>query len=76
MAHLLIVEDDELLRDGLQTQLEQAGHIVATAQDGEVALSLLDEQRFDGVVLDIGLPKIDGMTLLMLIRKRLLALPV
>lgn len=76
MAHLLIVEDDELLRDGLQTQLEQAGHSVTTAQDGEIALSLLDDQRFDGVVLDIGLPKIDGMTLLSLIRKRLLALPV
>ena len=35
MAHLLIVEDDELLRDGLSAQLMQAGHRIDTAADGE-----------------------------------------
>ncbi|OGB73989.1 MAG: hypothetical protein A3G82_10850 [Burkholderiales bacterium RIFCSPLOWO2_12_FULL_67_210] len=55
MAHLLIVEDDELLRDGLSAQLMQAGHRVATAQDGNAALQMLQSTAFEGVVLDLGL---------------------
>src|SRR3990167_9475887 len=49
MAHLLIVEDDELLRDGLSAQLMQAGHRVATAQDGNAALPVLILTARDGI---------------------------
>ena len=76
MAHLLIVEDDDLLRDGLAAQLGQAGHQVTTSANGALAQELLESTRFDGVVLDLGLPLLDGMQLLRWIRKRLLALPV
>jgi DNA-binding response OmpR family regulator len=76
MSSLLIIEDDELLRDGLCAQLAQIGHSVTAAADGEVAQHLLETQRFDGVVLDLGLPKISGMDLLYWVRKRLPALPV
>ena len=76
MAHLLIVEDDELLRDGLSAQLIQAGHRVATAQDGNAALQMLQSTAFEGVVLDLGLPHIDGLTVLRRLRERLPALPV
>ena len=76
MSSLLIIEDDELLRDGLCAQLAQAGHSVTAAADGEAAQALLEKRRFDGVVLDLGLPKISGMDLLHWIRKRLPALPV
>ncbi len=76
MAHLLIVEDDELLRDGLSAQLTQAGHRIDTASDGEQALAMLDREAFDGVVLDLGLPRIDGLTVLRRLRTRLPALPV
>lgn len=76
MAHLLIVEDDELLRDGLCAQLAQAGHTVTPAADGAVAQSLLESARFDGVILDLGLPVISGMVLLRWLRQRLTALPV
>jgi DNA-binding response OmpR family regulator len=76
MSSLLIIEDDELLRDGLCAQLTQMGHSVTAAADGEVAQRLLEAQRFDGVVLDLGLPKISGMDLLYWVRKRLPALPV
>jgi DNA-binding response OmpR family regulator len=76
MSSLLIIEDDELLRDGLCAQLVQAGHSVTAAADGEAAQSLLETQRFDGVVLDLGLPRISGMDLLRWVRKRLPALPV
>lgn len=76
MAHLLIVEDDELLRDGLSAQLMQAGHRIDTAEDGEQALRLLQTEAFEGVVLDLGLPKIDGLAVLRSLRQRLPALPV
>jgi len=76
MANLLIIEDDELLRDGLGDQLAQAGHSVSLAADGEVAQTLLQSNRFDAIVLDLGLPKISGMELLRWVRKRLPALPV
>ena len=76
MAHLLIVEDDELLRDALAAQLGQAGHSVATAANGALAQVQLESTRFDGVILDLGLPVVDGMEVLRWIRRRLLALPV
>jgi two-component system OmpR family response regulator len=76
MSSLLIIEDDELLRDGLSAQLALVGHRVTAAADGEAAQALLESQRFDGVVLDLGLPKISGMELLHWVRKRLPALPV
>ena len=76
MSSLLIIEDDELLRDGLSAQLSQMGHTVTAAADGEAAQHLLEGNRFDGVLLDLGLPKISGMDLLHWIRKRLPALPV
>lgn len=76
MAHLLIVEDDELLRDGLSAQLMQAGHRIDTAADGEQALARLETDAYEGVVLDLGLPRVDGLTVLRRLRLRLPALPV
>ena len=76
MAHLLIVEDDELLRDGLCAQLVHAVHSVSSASDGAQAQRLLESTRFDGVVLDLGLPVVDGISVLQWLRQRLAALPV
>lgn len=76
MSHLLIVEDDELLRDGLSTLLTQAGHSITAAADGQAALTLLEATRFDCVILDLGLPLVSGMEVLRWIRQRLSALPV
>ena len=76
MAHILIAEDDDLLRDALSAQLSQAGHTVACAAHGLQARELLENTRFDGVILDLGLPKLDGMAVLQWIRQRVLALPV
>ncbi|QCB46979.1 response regulator transcription factor [Hydrogenophaga sp. PAMC20947] len=76
MAHLLIVEDDELLRDALSAQLAQAGHVIETANDGEAALDQLRRRAYDGMVLDLGLPKVDGLAVLQQLRRTLPALPV
>ncbi|MEO7108174.1 MAG: response regulator transcription factor [Rhodoferax sp.] len=76
MAHILIAEDDDLLRDALAAQLTQAGHTTDCAVHGLQARELLETTRFDGVILDLGLPKLDGMALLQWLRQRVLALPV
>ncbi len=76
MSHLLIVEDDDLLRDALSAQLTQAGHSVTPASDGARAQALLLSSRFDGVLLDLGLPQVSGMAVLCWLRQRLPALPV
>ena len=76
MPHILIAEDDDLLRDALSAQLTNAGHSVACAAHGLQARELLETTRFDGVILDLGLPKLDGMAVLQWIRQRVLALPV
>jgi CheY-like chemotaxis protein len=57
----LIIEDDDLLRDGLTDLLKQTGHTVCNSADGLAAQALLNEQVIDAVLLDLGLPKLDGL---------------
>ena len=76
MAQLLIVEDDELLRDGLCAQLLNAGHSVSSASDGVQAQQHMEASRFDAVILDLGLPQLDGIAVLHWIRQRHSAMPV
>ena len=76
MAHILIIEDDDLLRDGLTDLLLQTGHTVCNCADGLAAQTLLGEQVIDAVLLDLGLPRLDGMSLLRWIRQRFESLPV
>lgn len=76
MPHLLLVEDDDLLSDGLSAQLAQIGHTITVASNGAVAVHVVDTARFDGVILDLGLPLINGMRVLRHIRHHHAALPV
>ena len=81
MSHLLLVEDDALLQDGLRAQFISAGHTAVAASNGAQALAFLESQHFDGVVLDLGLPPVhgvdmDGIHVLQAIRQRLSNLPV
>lgn len=73
---VLVVEDDALLGDGVQAGLRQRGFTVDWLCDGELARLALSEDVFDVVVLDLGLPKVAGMTLLEDMRKTGLAVPV
>ncbi|WP_028745242.1 response regulator [Rhizobium mesoamericanum] len=66
---LLIVEDNHELADWLARALEQAGYTVDAAHDGEEAEHLLAIANYAAVILDLSLPKIDGMTLLRRIRR-------
>ena len=60
MQRILVVEDDFDIQELLQNFLQEAGYEVAVANDGVEALSLFAGERYDLIVLDIMLPKIDG----------------
>lgn len=67
---VLLVEDDPLLGSGVQAGLEQVGAAVDWAQDGDEAEAALATSSYDAVVLDLGLPKVDGLSLLRRLRAR------
>ncbi|MEQ8267664.1 MAG: response regulator transcription factor [Parvibaculum sp.] len=61
---LLVVEDDPDLNRQLVSGLEEAGYVVDSAKDGEEGHFLGDTEPYDAVVLDLGLPEMDGVTVL------------
>ena len=61
--HILIIEDDRAIAANLYDFLESRGHSVDAAADGVTGLHLAITQLFDGILLDIGLPGMDGITL-------------
>ncbi|MCE4557719.1 response regulator transcription factor [Roseateles cellulosilyticus] len=73
---VLLVEDEAVLRSQLKQMLEQAGYAVDEASDGQVALHLGATEPYDAVVLDLGLPVLDGLTVLQRWRGQGLTMPV
>ncbi|MEO8400466.1 MAG: response regulator [Gammaproteobacteria bacterium] len=73
---ILLVEDDELLGDGLRTGLIQYGYAVDWLKDGLSADQALKTESFDIVVIDLGLPKLPGITVLQNLRARGQTMPV
>ena len=69
MATILLVEDDEQLRKWLRQLLENKGHDVLEAEDGNKALAHLNLERPDLIVLDIYLPDKDGLETMLDLRK-------
>jgi two-component system, OmpR family, response regulator QseB len=67
---ILLVEDDPLLASGLQVALKQANYGVDHVSDGQMALAALSSHSFDLVILDLGLPKVDGLEVLRTVRAR------
>src|SRR5688500_20401543 len=65
---LLIVEDDAPLASGLQRILEAEGHAVDVTSRGEDAVLAAAHEKFDLVILDIGLPQMDGFEVLRRLR--------
>ena len=61
---LLVVEDDKDLNRQIVTALENAGYAVDKAFDGEEGLYLGETEPYDAVILDLGLPKVDGVSVL------------
>ena len=73
---VLVVEDEARLAKQLSGALAHAGYAVDCASDGERADFLCQTERYDAAVLDLGLPKIDGLTLLRRWRDAGVTLPV
>lgn len=73
---LLLAEDDTLLADGLARALRQSGYLIEVAADGKTADQWLAASSFDLVILDLGLPGLDGSTVLQRLRERQQSTPV
>ena len=74
--HILLVEDDPLLADGLARSLRRSGYGVEVAADGLAADRRLAGEAFDLVILDLGLPGLDGSDVLRRLRERRQGTPV
>jgi two-component system response regulator PhoP len=73
---LLLIEDDTGLRQGLKRQLEADGYRVDEAGDGEEGLFLAREYPFDLAIVDLGLPKLNGLTIVQRLRGEGRATPI
>lgn len=73
---ILLVEDDRMLGDGVQAGLAAAGFVVDWVRDGEAALAALAGEGFAAVLLDLGLPRRDGLSVLASLRGAGNAVPV
>lgn len=73
---ILLVEDSELIGDGIVDALEYDGDQVDWLKDGKAGLHAALTESFDAMILDLGLPKMDGIELLRRVRDKNIALPV
>ena len=69
MAKILVVDDEAVLVKGIRFNLQQEGYQVETGSDGEQAVELAREGSFDRIILDLMMPKIDGLQACMRIRE-------
>lgn len=67
---ILIVEDEEHIANGLRFNLEAEGFEAEVAADGEAALSITENTKFDAIVLDVMMPKVDGFEVARTLRER------
>ena len=74
--HLLIVEDDTSLSDLLKKGLKKYGYTSDTAYDGSEGLFLAQANEYDAIILDINLPKMDGLTLCKTLRDNMIITPI
>lgn len=73
---ILVVEDDISLAEGILQALADEGYTVDHLTNGREALAALQQESFDAVILDIGLPEIDGFAVLSQARKKKVATPI
>ena len=75
MHRILVAEDEEPLRELFKDILEDAGFVVETAEDGHSALQKILQGGYDLILLDIIMPKMDGITVLRKLKKENLKVP-
>jgi len=74
--NILIAEDEKPMAKALELKLTKEGFSVSVALDGEEALGLIEKKKFDLMLLDIMMPKVDGFAVLTKIKEQKIQLPV
>ncbi len=69
MLKILVVDDESVLVKGIKFNLENEGYKVTAAYDGEEALEVFKQDKFDLVILDLMLPKVDGLEVCRIMRE-------
>ena len=67
--HILVVEDDEQIRDGIEIYLKSQGYEVSKAADGIEGLKILKEKEIHLAIIDVMMPRMDGIHMVMRLRK-------
>ena len=75
MAEILVCDDDKAIVEAIEIYLSQEGHHILKAYDGEEALGLLKEHPVDLLVIDVMMPRLDGIRATLKIREEL-SLPI
>lgn len=65
---ILIIEDDHKIRDYIEKGMKEAGHTVDIAEDGETGLHLASTEKYDALIVDRMLPKMDGLSIVRTLR--------
>ncbi len=74
--HILIVEDDKEIRDGIEIYLRNQGYVVYQAADGVEGLKQIEEQEIHLAIVDVMMPRMDGIAMMMAVRERGYEFPV
>ena len=74
--HILIVEDDKEIREGIEIYLRNQGYVVYQAADGVEGLKQIEEQEMHLAIVDVMMPRMDGIAMMMAVRERGYEFPV
>ena len=72
----MVVDDEVAIRDLIREVMQLAGFEVSVCEDGLTALNLIRRERFDLIILDVNLPKLDGFALLQKVRESAPSQPI
>lgn len=77
MPKLILIIDNEIdIIHFLKDRLEEIGYEISTAGNGEEGLKIIETQRIDGIILDLEMPIMDGLTMIKHLQKRLDRIPI
>ncbi len=74
--HILIVEDDKEIREGIEIYLKNQGYIVFQASDGVEGLEKIEKEEIHLAIVDVMMPRMDGITMMMKTREKGYDFPV
>lgn len=75
-SRILVVDDEEALRTVLSSELTGAGYEVSSAADGDEAISIVQNKKFELILLDIKMPKVDGFEVLKFVKSNYPAIKI